>query len=980
MGVYSGTKEGCASAVKGSEADNFQGPGMTKLTGRWRYQKRSQPWKHPQANMELPPPEDPPEEACSSQVKLTDWGLPPEVVEGYRTKGLVTMFSWQAECLLQGRALAGGNLVYSAPTSAGKTLVAEILVLKCVLERPGKKALFILPFVSLAREKMLHFQGMFGDSGVRVDGYMGSHHPPGGLAALDIAVCTIEKANGLVNHMLEDSGNLEDLVTNHHVTNYHVTNYHVTNHHVTNYHVTNYHVTNYHVTNHHVTNYHVTNYHVTNHHVTNHHVTNYHVTNYHVTNHHVTNHHVTNYHVTNYHVTNYHVTNYHVTNHHVTNYHVTNYHVTNYHVTNYHVTNHHVTNYHVTNYHVTNHHVTNYHVTNHHVTNHHVTNYHVTNYHVTNHHVTNHHVTNYHVTNYHVTNHHVTNHHVTNYHVTNYHVTNYHVTQLPFLVVDELHLVGDSHRGYLLELLLTKVLFANLQRSEEERTQIVGMSATLPNLTTLAGWLRADLYTTDFRPVPLRELVKVGPELLEGGQLLRRLDHCPLQFPADPDHTIQLALEPLLAGGHGVLVFCPTKNWCEQLAQNLAREIYRLGSLSANSTSSELTAGRRLREVLNSDRLAEILELLRKTPAGLDEILVRTVAFGVAFHHAGLTMEERDVLEAGFRAGHLKLLVATSTLSSGVNLPARRVLIRSPHFRGNSLDPLAYRQMAGRAGRKGADTQGESILLCKENEKAAAEALIGAEMQPVQSCLLQTNGDLSSSLKRAILEVVASGVAKQPQDVRQYMSCTLLACAVSAEQDEVTAAVDGCIGFLQEQELITITGEDFHPTKLGLAVLASSLSPDEGLRVFTELQKARQCFVLDSDLHLIYQVTPPYISDMLEQIDWLHYMNLWEKLPAGQRRVGELVGVEERFLARCVRGQNPTGPRQKRLLGIHRRFFAALALADLVSEVPLHEVASKFSCGRGLLQSLQQSAATFAGDRGNFVHNWLSCVSSIKEL
>ncbi|UYV70409.1 POLQ [Cordylochernes scorpioides] len=760
---------------------------MTKLTGRWRYQKRSQPWKHPQANMELPPPEDPPEEECSSQVKLTDWGLPPEVVEGYRAKGLVTMFPWQAECLLQGRALAGGNLVYSAPTSAGKTLVAEILVLKCVLERPGKKALFILPFVSLAREKMLHFQGMFGDSGVRVDGYMGSHHPPGGLAALDIAVCTIEKANGLVNHMLEDSGNLEDL---------------------------------------------------------------------------------------------------------------------------------------------------------------------------------------------------------------------------GILVVDELHLVGDSHRGYLLELLLTKVLFANLQRSEEERTQIVGMSATLPNLTTLAGWLRADLYTTDFRPVPLRELVKVGPELLEGGQLLRRLDHCPLQFPADPDHTIQLALEPLLAGGHGVLVFCPTKNWCEQLAQNLAREIYRLGSLSvhvvqamiimkphnrvaplpsnhvcpANSTSSELTAGRRLREVLNSDRLAEILELLRKTPAGLDEILVRTVAFGVAFHHAGLTMEERDVLEAGFRAGHLKLLVATSTLSSGVNLPARRVLIRSPHFRGNSLDPLAYRQMAGRAGRKGADTQGESILLCKENEKAAAEALIGAEMQPVQSCLLQTNGDLSSSLKRAILEVVASGVAKQPQDVRQYMSCTLLACAVSAEQDEVTAAVDGCIGFLQEQELITITGEDFHPTKLGLAVLASSLSPDEGLRVFTELQKARQCFVLDSDLHLIYQVcwpadssfvmlkftmvlqvTPPYISDMLEQIDWLHYMNLWEKLPAGQRRVGELVGVEERFLARCVRGQNPTGPRQKRLLGIHRRFFAALALADLVSEVPLHEVASKFSCGRGLLQSLQQSAATFAG-------------------
>lgn len=72
----------------------------------------------------------------------------------------------------------------------------------------------------------------------------------------------------------------------------------------------------------------------------------------------------------------------------------------------------------------------------------------------------------------------------------------------------------------------------------------------------------------------------------------------------------------------------------------------------------------------------------------------------------------------------------------GVNLPAKRVIIRSPMFYGKVLDSLVYKQMCGRAGRKGIDTLGESIIVCKSTEKKNAMSLIQSDLRPVYSCLL----------------------------------------------------------------------------------------------------------------------------------------------------------------------------------------------------------------------------------------------------
>uniref|UniRef100_W5MET7 DNA polymerase theta n=1 Tax=Lepisosteus oculatus TaxID=7918 RepID=W5MET7_LEPOC len=709
------------------------------------------------------------------KLLLSSWGLPKPVLEKYQRLGVVQMFEWQAECLTLGQVLEGKNLVYSAPTSAGKTLVSELLILKRVLET-RRKALFILPFVSVAKEKMYYLQNIFQEAGVRVEGYMGSTSAAGGFSSLDVAVCTIEKANGLINRLIEE--NRMDL--------------------------------------------------------------------------------------------------------------------------------------------------------------------------------------------------------------------------LGIVVVDELHMLGDSGRGYLLELLLTKIRYVTqktLSResskstpSFREEVQIVGMSATLPNLDLLAKWLNADLYHTDYRPVPLMEWVKIGKNVYDGSLALVREFKPALQIKGDDDHIVSLCFETIQSG-HSVLLFCPSKNWCEKLADSIGREFYNFHQRALKSAEGGDKNASVPPLSLDEEGLLDVLAQLKRSPAGLDSVLKRTVQLGVAFHHAGLTFEERDIIEGAFRQGYIRVLVATSTLSSGVNLPARRVIIRTPVFNGRPLDMLTYKQMAGRAGRKGVDSMGESILVCKESERTKGTALLQGSLKPIRSCLIKKEGEgVTTSMIRAILEIIVGGVASTPGHVKMYASCTLLAASLSKDVTELgcsegemnmertarkrksskqTSPIEACVDWLIENEFIQIQEEGdkeqkYCPTHLGAATLSSSLSPPEALGIFADLQRAMKGFVLENDLHILYQITP--VCADWATIDWYQFFCLWEHLPTSMKRVAEMVGIEEGFLARSVGGKIiAKTERQHRQMAIHKRFFTSLVLLDLISEVPLETVAKKYSCSRGQLQSLQQSASTYAG-------------------
>lgn len=245
------------------------------------------------------------------------------------------------------------------------------------------------------------------------------------------------------------------------------------------------------------------------------------------------------------------------------------------------------------------------------------------------------------------------------------------------------------------------------------------MSATLPNADLLTKWLDAEYFQTNYRPIDLHEMIKIGKDIFDNKMnLIRSIsDEEFATIQNDQDNVGQLCIETI-ADGSAVIVFCPSKDWCESLALHVAGLIYKLGK-------SQGSIAGRLRKEINMQSIEEVKIHLRDSPTGLfkqncimnrlkylfdyflafrkglDSVLEKTISYGVAFHHAGLTFDERDIIESAFSNGSLRIIVATSTLSSGVNLPARRVIIRTPLFGGKQMSSLTYKQMIGRAGRMG---------------------------------------------------------------------------------------------------------------------------------------------------------------------------------------------------------------------------------------------------------------------------------------
>lgn len=228
--------------------------------------------------------------------------------------------------------------------------------------------------------------------------------------------------------------------------------------------------------------------------------------------------------------------------------------------------------------------------------------------------------------------------------------THDHSNDVCFASVDELHHVQDKHRGPTMEILLTKL-------RTRRRLQIVGMSATLRGVETLAEWLDdARLFRTDFRPMPIDARFVVDGKLIDSRNPTVCYGEC--ESVADLCKTKD----------QNVIVFCGSRAKTETMCRHLRES---LGEQDA-----------------------------------------------VAYHHAGLDATHRCGVLNAFRERRIRVLCATSTVAAGVNLPVDRVVVHELEMGFNAPDAgLKLQQMMGRAGRSGFSSSASAIVFLRSMDE-----------------------------------------------------------------------------------------------------------------------------------------------------------------------------------------------------------------------------------------------------------------------
>lgn len=380
------------------------------------------------------------------------------------------------------------------------------------------------------------------------------------------------------------------------------------------------------------------------------------------------------------------------------------------------------------------------------------------------------------------------------------------------LVIDEVHLVGDPTRGATLESLIARL------RAVDGRTRIVALSATVSNAEELANWFNAQLVRSAWRPTVLTtQLVPYDApppgskreeyEAAKDAALEPLLKELRAPMPDDSRVVDGSAVQ----GSGSVLVFCGSKNAVRRTAAMVARVPFR--------------------------NLED------------DELVDSTFRAGVGMHF-------RDAPRAGralesFKERKIQTLVATSGLSTGVNTPARSVVIRDLELGMSPLEVSQAQQMFGRAGRAGQEPEGFGFMLVPREEEADWRLRLAAGYT-AQSQVIDHLAD-------ALLAEILLGSIFDRQGAASWFKETF-AFAQSGEESDVDDALD----FLLLRGFVTEGDDGLAVTEIGALTSRLMIEVESAGGLLSALAEAPVPSNADEAEELLLQVLATEVRPLRE--------------------------------------------------------------------------------------------------------------------
>ena len=360
------------------------------------------------------------------------------------------------------------------------------------------------------------------------------------------------------------------------------------------------------------------------------------------------------------------------------------------------------------------------------------------------------------------------------------------------VIADEIHLIHDPGRGPTLEVILTKLMRRNRD------LQIIALSATMSNAFDLAEWLHAKLVESDWRPIPLKEGVYYDGRI-------KFDDGTSREVGSDGEDVWSIVKQAIQDGGQS-LIFVNSRRSTEALAVKYSKKMSELAGRSLTQAEAALLEGD-----------SESTATGRK--------LSSCVKCGIAFHNAGLTSRQRKYVEDNFRNGQIKCIVATPTLAAGINLPARRVVVRDTtryetNYGNSPISVMEIKQMCGRAGRPGYDPYGEAVLIAKSETDFdhLMEDYVQHDTERLTSKLFN-----EKILRSHVLGLLATGDADSEESIIDFLKETFFGTV--SQLFGIESVVEGIVSSLIEEDMAKSTGDGIRITSFGKRVSDLYIDP-----------------------------------------------------------------------------------------------------------------------------------------------------------